>query len=120
MVSLVSFRNAAQGLQAVVSRERNARIHMIFGVAAIVLSAVLHIPWPQAALVIAMVGLVFFAEVVNTAIERTLDLIATENNQVVKLIKNMAAGGVLVTAATAVLVAVCIFGPSLWQVIVAS
>ncbi len=120
MVSLASFRNATKGLQAVVSRERNARIHMVFGIAAVILSIVLHIPWSQAALVITTIGLVFFAEVVNTALERTLDLIATENNQVVKLVKNMAAGGVLVTASTAVLVAACIFGPSFWHIIVTS
>lgn len=115
MVSLTSFRNASKGLRSVVSRERNARIHIAFAVVAVVASIVLRIEWAQAALVIAMIGLVFFAEVVNTAIERTLDLISTENNQVVKLVKNMAAGGVLVVAGTAVLVALCIFGPILWR-----
>ena len=63
------------------------------------------------------IGLVFFAEIMNTAFERTLDLLAYDNNQVVKLVKDMAAGGVLVTAATAVLVAACIFGPPIYRLV---
>lgn len=118
MVSLTSFRNAFKGLRSVVSRERNARIHIAFAVIALTAGFVLRIAWAHVALVIATIGLVFFAEVINTALERTLDLIATENNQVVRLVKNMAAGGVLVTASTAVLVAVCIYGPPLWRLVI--
>ena len=118
MVSLVSFRNAYKGLKSVVSRERNARIHIVLAVLALIATVLLGINWSQSALVLATIGLVFFAEIVNTAFERTLDLIVTENNQVVKLVKNMAAGGVMVTAATSVLVAICIFGPPVWRLIV--
>lgn len=112
MVSIKSFRNAAKGLQAVVSRERNARIHIGFAVLALFASVVLKVSLFEFALVIAMIALVFFAEVINTALERTLDLIAVDNNQVVKLVKNMTAGGVLVTALAAAIVAGCIFLPA--------
>lgn len=115
MVSFASFRNAYRGLKAVVSRERNARIHVAFAVLAILLALWFRIPFVQAALVVSTIGLVFFAEIMNTAFERTLDLLAYDNNQVVKLVKDMAAGGVLVTATTAVLVATCIFGPPLYH-----
>ena len=111
MVSLTSFRNAFRGLRAVVSRERNARIHVAFAIVALIATVVLHVPFEQSALVITTIGLVFFAEVINTAFERTLDLLAKENNQVVKLVKDMAAGGVLV------LVASCIFGPPVLRLV---
>lgn len=118
MVSLTSFRNAFRGLKAVVSRERNARIHVGFACVAIIAAFVLHVPFGQCALVITTIGLVFFAEIMNTAFERTLDLLAYDNNQVVKLVKDMAAGGVLVTASTSLLVAACIFGPPIIQLVV--
>ena len=111
MVTFVSFRNAWKGLRVVVSRERNARFHILIGVLTLGVSLVLRISLPEMALVLAMITLVFFAEVVNTAVERTLDLIVTENNQVVKLVKDMMAGAVLVTAAGAVLVGLCVFVP---------
>lgn len=115
MVTFVSFRNAWKGLRVVVSRERNARFHIVIAGVTIVAAMLLQISLASMALVLAMITLVFFAEVVNTAVERTLDLIITENNQVVKLVKDMMAGAVLVTAAGAVLVGVCVFGPHLMK-----
>jgi diacylglycerol kinase (ATP) len=53
------------------------------------------------------------AEIFNTAIEKTLDLIDTEHNPRIMIIKDMAAGAVLVAAVAAVLMGVVIFGPYL-------
>lgn len=102
----------------VVSRERNAKIHLLAGLLALAASLLLQVPLSELALIIAMIALVFFAEVVNTAIERTLDTMARENHQVVKVVKDMTAGGVLLTAIAAVIVAVCIFGPAIWRLAV--
>ncbi len=98
----------------VVSRERNARIHVAAAVLALIASLMLRISWFEFALIIAMIALVFFAEIVNTAIERTLDTMAKGvNNQIVKVVKDMTAGGVLVTAIAAVIVAACVFIPAI-------
>lgn len=113
MVGLASFRHALRGLRMVVSRERNAKIHVIAACLAVIMAFVLRIGWLELALVIAMIALVFFAEVVNTAIEKSLDTMATENHQVVKVVKDMTAGGVLVTAIAAVIVAACVYIPAL-------
>lgn len=113
MVGLTSFRYAFRGLKMVISRERNARIHVVAAVLALIVSLILRISWYEFGLIIAMISLVFFAEIVNTAIERTLDTMATENNQIVKVVKDMTAGGVLVTAFAAVIVAACVFIPAI-------
>ena len=118
MVTLTSFRHAFKGLRAVVSRERNARIHLFFAVAAGVASWVFHISVFQLSLVILSIILVFFAEITNTAVERTLDLITTERNQVVQLVKDMTAGGVLVCAIGSLAIGVCIFGPRVYEMFV--
>ncbi|MEI7818923.1 MAG: diacylglycerol kinase family protein [bacterium] len=117
MVSLMSFRNAWKGLKAVLSRERNARFHVLMAIFVTISSVLLNVGLAQFALLIGMITLVFFAEVVNTAIERTLDLIVTENNQVVKLVKDMMAGAVMITAAGAVLVGLCVFIPAILTVL---
>jgi len=113
MVTLKSFRYAARGLSMVLSSERNARIHVFFAVLALVLSIVLRIDLQQWLFIIISIALVFFAEITNTAIEKSLDLISQENNQLIKIIKDMTAAGVLVTALSAVIVAVVIFVPRL-------
>ncbi len=115
MVGLASFRHAFRGLRMVVSRERNAKIHVAAAVVAVIAAIVLQISLSELALIIAVIAMVFFAEVVNTAIERTLDTMSRDNHQVVKVVKDMTAGGVLVTAMAAVIVAICIFGPALWR-----
>ncbi len=117
MITFTSFRHAFKGLRSVISRERNAKIHIFFAALAICASILFRISVFQLALVIFAIILVFFAEVTNTAIERTLDLITSERNQVVELIKDMTAGGVLVCAGGAVLIAVCIFGPHIYEMI---
>lgn len=117
MVGLASFRHAVRGLKMVVSRERNAKIHVGAAGVAIITAFILRVGWLELALVIAMIALVFFAEVVNTAIEKSLDTMATENHQVVKIVKDMTAGGVLVTAIAAVIVAACIYLPAILRVI---
>ncbi len=55
----------------------------------------------------------FLAEVLNTAIEKTLDLIEPEHNGKVAIIKDMAAGAVLVAAVGAFIIGSVIFWPYL-------
>ncbi len=111
MVSLKSFSYAFKGLKYVLSSERNARLHLLFAMLALVASIVLRIGLEEWLFVVISITLVFFAEITNTAIEKTLDLISQENNQMVKLIKDMMAAAVLVTALGAIVVALIIFLP---------
>lgn len=118
MITFTSFRHAFKGLRAVITRERNARIHLAFACLAVIASFVFQISVFQLSLVIFAIILVFFAEITNTAIERTLDIISTERSQVVELVKDMTAGGVLVCAFGALAIALCVFGPRIYQMIV--
>ena len=111
MVSLKSFSYAFKGLKYVLSSERNARLHLLFAMLALAASIVLRIGLEEWLFVVISITLVFFAEITNTAIEKTLDLISQENNQMVKLIKDMMAAAVLVTALGAIVVALIIFLP---------
>lgn len=111
MVTITSFRHALRGLKYVMSSERNARIHLSLAVLALCASIVLRIGLEEWLFVIISITLVFFAEIANTAIEKTLDIVSPENNYQVKIIKDMCAAGVLVTAFSAVLVALVVFVP---------
>ncbi|MBA3678838.1 diacylglycerol kinase family protein [Candidatus Saccharibacteria bacterium] len=117
MVTFSSFRYAFKGLKYVLRSERNARIHVIFAVLALIMSILLRIGLEEWLFVVTSITLVFFAEIINTAIEKTLDLVTQENNQLVKLIKDMTAAGVLVTAIGAVIVASVIFIPRMYELV---
>lgn len=117
MVTIASFKYALRGVRAVVSSERNAKVHLLFAFLAVVLSIMLRITMVEFLFVFFAIVLVFFAEIINTALEKTLDLISQENNHMVQLTKDMMAGAVLVTAIGAVVVAIIVFGPHLWQLV---
>lgn len=117
MVTLASFKYAMRGIRAVVSSERNAKVHIIFAAIALVLAILLKITMVEFMFVLFAILFVFFAEIINTALEKTLDLISQENNHMVQLTKDMMAGAVLVAAFGAIIVALLVFGPHLWQLI---
>ncbi len=81
--------------------EPNARIHVVAGAVAILLGLVLKIgvgDWRWIALAIA---LVFAAEAFNTAIEQICNRLSPQADPVVKIVKDVAAGAVLVCAIAA-------------------
>ncbi len=117
MVTLASFKYAFRGLKAVISSERNAKIHLGFAILAILLSLIVRVSAMEFLFVFSSIVMVFFSEIVNTAIEKSLDLISQENNHLVQLIKDMMAAAVLVTALGAIVVAGVVFGPKFYQIL---
>jgi diacylglycerol kinase (ATP) len=106
-----SLYTAFTGVVFVVRVERNARFHLIIALVVFIASIAFGISNAELAAVFLAVILVFTAEIVNTALEKTLDLIEPSTNQQVRVIKDMAAGAVLVTAIGAAAIGIAVFGP---------
>ena len=109
----VSFGHAWRGIRYVIKHEKNARIHLVFAVVVLILGLVLGITNRDLAAILMAVIIVFFAEIMNTAFEKTLDLVQPNHHPQVKLIKDMAAGAVLVTAVVSAAIGIVIFTPYL-------
>lgn len=108
-----SFYYAFVGVKYILEHERNARIHLLFAIVAFVLGLYLHVSSAELAAIFFAIILVFLAEIFNTAIEKTLDLIHSEHHPQVMMIKDMAAGAVLLAAVAAATIGVVIFTPYL-------
>jgi diacylglycerol kinase (ATP) len=106
-----SFGFALAGLRQFISREHNARIHLVATAGVILASVLLHVTRMEAAILAIVTGGVWIAEILNTCVERLADLIIKERHPGIKIIKDLAAGAVLVAAITAVIVALFIFIP---------
>lgn len=89
------------------------QIHGVAAVLALFLVWWLDIPWSDVLLVFFSIGLVISLELVNTAVEATVDLITTEHHPKAKLAKDAAAGAVLVAAVVSVSVGLLVFGQPL-------
>ena len=117
MVTLNSFKYAVKGMREVIKSERNAKIHLFFAGLAIVGSIILKVCVLEFLFVFTSIILVIFAEIINTAIEKTLDLISQENNHAVELTKDMMAAAVLLTAIGSLVVAFVVFVPRIIELI---
>ncbi len=105
-----SFSHAGRGLSIFLRTTHNAWIHILVFVAALFLGVyfkITHIEW---ILLILTGGFVIAAEAFNTAIEIDIDLTSPEYHPYAKDTKDVAAGAVLISAVTASIVGVMIFG----------
>lgn len=109
-----SFRNAFDGFAALITGEPNACVHAVFTVGVVVLGAWLHLSALAWALLILAIGQVWIAEMINTALEATIDLTSPTLHPLARLGKDVAAAAVLVSALTSVGVGLCVLGPPLW------
>lgn len=105
---------ALTGVKAILRSERNARIHLVVAILAVGAALVLQLAATEVAAILFAILVVFLAEIFNTAIEKTLDLVQPGHHEQVKLVKDMAAGAVLVAATGAVVIGAIVFIPHLW------
>ena len=103
-----SFDHALRGLVEVTARERNMKIHVLSGTAVGLLGAEVSMPPASRLALLIAVALVVAAEMGNSALEALVDLHTREIREEARRVKDAAAGGVLVLAVGAVLVAVAV------------
>lgn len=104
-----SFSDAVQGIVHVARQERNMRIHIALGLLVVILATVLGVSRLEMLALVLTIGLVFMTELINTAIEEVVNLITLDFHPLAGMIKNIAAGAVLIAAMTAVAVGYLVF-----------
>ncbi|GAB4526783.1 MAG: hypothetical protein Tsb0014_07140 [Pleurocapsa sp.] len=115
----LSFKYAWAGVRYAFSTQRNFRIHTAIGIVAVSLGMFLKIQAIEMAVIVMTCAIVMVLELINTAIESVVDLTVKQTyHELAKIAKDCAAGAVLISAIAAVLVAVFILFPPLWQLVV--
>jgi len=112
-----SFGFALAGLRYAFQTQANVRIHVAISLVVIALGLGVQLGPIEWAVLIVTMMIVLAAELVNTAIEATLDRVSVEQHPLAKVAKDTAAGAVLLSAVGAVLVGVLILGPRLLAVV---
>lgn len=110
-----SLKYAWRGIGEAVRTERNFRIHL--SMAGLVLWAALLVKLDaiKLAMLFFTISLVLVCELINTALERVVDLCSGEYHPLARVAKDVAAGAVLLASINAVIMGILIFGGSLWQ-----
>lgn len=107
---LKSFTYAFAGIRAA-SKEQNFRFHLLAALAVIILAFITGISALEWLVLVLIMALVLSLEMINSAIERVVDLTTTEIHPLAKLAKDLAAGAVLIAALASVVIGLIIFIP---------
>lgn len=111
-----SFKNALRGIHGLL-HERNAKIHAVFAIGALVLSFLFQISTLEWIFVVLAIVIVFFAEAFNSALERLADRYTQHHDEEVRMVKDIAAGGVLFASIAAILIGAFVFMPYIHELL---
>lgn len=104
-----SFQHALEGVLDAYRSQRHMRVHFFAMAINALLALVYKLSAVETALLIVVITMVVVAEMLNTVIEATLNMITETYHPIARFVKDVAAGSVLVTAVSACLVGVCIY-----------
>ena len=104
-----SFNYAIEGLIYVLKTQRNMRVHFLFSILILLLGIYLNLSKVEFLLLLLAISFVLFAEMFNTAVEYAVDLVSKTVNPLVRIIKDISAGAVLLSAVTALIMIYAIF-----------
>lgn len=106
-----SFGHAFRGVKELLETEQNAKIHLTITLVVFILCIAFRINHLEAAILFVAVILVFALEIINTAVEKMLDLLHPDTHDTVRKVKDALAGSVLIAATIATVGAFLIFYP---------
>jgi len=110
-----SFKHAIRGLQEIFWTEQSFRIQVFATIIVLVLLYVLDLAGWQRILLILLCSAVLILEILNSIIERVADAVQPRLSPMVKDVKDMMAGAVLLTALTALVVGTAILYLPVWE-----
>lgn len=107
-----SFRFAGNGLK-LAFLEPNMRIHFAAGAIVSAAGFIFSLTRLEWCVIIGVIAGMMVLEIINTAIEKVVDLVTNEYKPLAGMAKDLAAGAVLLYAFTAIIIGLIIFIPKL-------
>lgn len=98
-------------------KEKHIRIHYCISTLVVLAGLYFRLSMAEWIFALSCIAGVIALEMVNTAIERSVDLVTGEYHLLAKQAKDIAAGAVLIYSIYSVVVGIIIFGPKLWSLI---
>lgn len=108
-----SVKHAIDGIDYTISHERNFKIELCFAILVIIASVILKVNITEWVILTLTIAMVLTLEIINTSIERCVDLVTKEYEDLAKIAKDTAAGAVFVMSIFSVSIGICIFLPKI-------
>lgn len=104
-----SFNYAINGIIYGIKTQRNLKIHCAAALGALLLSLFYNFSKIELLILLFTIVIVIVTEMINTAIEKVVDMIVDTYHPLAKIAKDVAAGAVLISAVNAIIVAYILF-----------
>ncbi len=104
-----SFNYAVSGIIVSIKTERNMLIHYIIAVGVLGFSLFFNFTRTEFLILLFAITLVLVLEMINTAIEKTIDMITKEYHPYARIAKDISAGAVLIASINAIIVGYLLF-----------
>ncbi|WP_462253932.1 diacylglycerol kinase family protein [Ferruginibacter sp.] len=108
-----SFAFAFNGIKICFTSETNFKIHVVLAAVAILMGMVFNISTTEWGVIFLCIAFVISMEMINTAIEKLCDEVTKDIHPVIKKVKDIAAGAVLVAAGSSFVIGSIIFLPKI-------
>ena len=115
---ILSIKNAICGVRWVVVTQRNFKIQLFLSFLAMMGGIIFQLSYQEFLMIIILIFVGLAIEAINTAIEETIDAINKEQNEQIKIAKDVAAASMLIFSVGALIVALIIFIPKIYQYII--
>jgi len=114
---LQSFKYASKGIYYAVKEEQNMKIHFLLSFIVFIFSILFRISAYEALILIIAISFVIAMEMINTILERVMDIIKPRMHPYVKHVKDMLAATVLIGALASIAVGAIIFIPKILELL---
>ena len=108
-----SFGYAFKGIDDVIKHEPNMKIHVVVAILVVIMAYILKVSIIEWIILVLLIGAVLAAETINTTIENLVDMYTKESDEKAKIVKDTAAGTVLILAITSAIIGLIIFIPKI-------
>ena len=106
-----SFKRAFSGISKAFKEEQNFQIQFFFGLIVVIVSLLLRVRLLHFVILFFAISLMLILELINTAIERIVDIIHPRVHQYAAMIKDMMAAAVLLSAMVCCIIVVVVLYP---------
>ena len=110
---LKSFKYCYQGMKYAFYHEQNIMVMLIVAIIVLVMGMVLPLTYVERLVVLVIVAVILSMEMINTAIEATVDLVTTKENKLAKVAKDSSSAAVGIMAVFSVIIGILIFVPKI-------
>lgn len=112
-----SFPYAFRGIKDTILKEPNFKVQLVLGVIAIILGIYFRLNRAEWLILVISIFLVLIMELINTTLENLVDIVSPQIQEKARIVKDVAAGGVLMSSILSIIIGLIIFLPKVLALI---